>query len=627
MDKEYLEILTVDDYVELKKELNKKFEENLHLLDISGYLEILEIMLKYNKNLKLSLHHFKHFINEKSSKNLDENIKKTLKVNMNASVKDDFKTIEQHDFNEKNALIFYDIIEKKITITSNFLKVLDIPEKKYTFYSLIKELYKKIDGIKPFFMKLKNEIYNDTEKIEIFYFKNGKKLEIVYKIYEFNDYRGLLFNIKILNDYYPILNYDELTGVLKRDIILKLIEDYSKDYRNKNMAVVLINLNSFRNVNNLFGFKMGDYVLKKISERIKFTIRKGDILGRISGDEFVLLLNNYNSIVNLRMIAERLLEKISEPIILLNKSYKVTASLGIAILEENKKNINHIMEYANLALEKAKIKHGNSYQFYEDIYHKEILRELKIDRELKEAIEEDQFIIYYQPLFNSQSQKITGFEALVRWKHPEKGIVSPMEFIPIAEKNGDIIPLGNLILKKAINEMKDILEAYNLKLSINFSAKQFDSPKFTHNINDIIGETRIKSKYIELEITETAVMENLDMNIQKMKELKNLGYSLAIDDFGTGYSSLSYLRKFPVNKLKIDRSFIQNLLNDEELQKIIKYIVKIAEALKLEVVMEGIEKEEEINVLKELGCTTLQGYYLCRPQPLDILKEKIKGFL
>jgi diguanylate cyclase (GGDEF)-like protein len=442
-----------------------------------------------------------------------------------------------------------------------------------------------------------------------------------------NDYRGLLFNIKLLNDYYPVLNYDELTGALKRDIILKLIDDYSKDYRNKNMAVVLINLNSFRNVNNLFGFKMGDYVLKKIAERIKFTIRKGDILGRISGDEFVLLLNNYNSIVNLRMIAERLLEKISEPIILLNKSYKITASLGIAILEENKKNITHIMEYANLALEKAKTKHGNSYQFYEDVYHKEILRELKIDRELKEAIEEDQFVIYYQPLFNSHSQKITGFEALVRWNHPEKGIISPIDFIPIAEKNGDIIPLGKLILKKSIKEMRDILETYNLKVSVNFSAKQFDSADFTENINNIIGETGIKSKHIELEITETAVMENLDMNIQKMKELKNLGYSLAIDDFGTGYSSLSYLRKFPVNKLKIDRSFIQNLTNDEELQKIIKYIIKIAETLKLEVVMEGIEKEEEIKILKELGCTTLQGYYLCRPQPLDKLKEKIKNFL
>jgi EAL domain-containing protein (putative c-di-GMP-specific phosphodiesterase class I) len=247
-----------------------------------------------------------------------------------------------------------------------------------------------------------------------------------------------------------------------------------------------------------------------------------------------------------------------------------------------------------------------------------------LENELKAAILNDEFEIHYQPQFDIIEKRIVGLEALVRWNHPLKGIISPDKFIPLAEKNGDIIPLGKLILKKSIVESKDILDLYKLKLAINFSGRQFDDPDLVNIISSIITETEQTSKQIEIEVTETTAMNNLEINIEKMKELRHLHFGLAIDDFGAGYSSLTYLRKFPITKLKIDRGFIINIVHDKELQSIVKSIIDIGKTLKVRVVMEGIETKDELDVLKKIGCHIFQGYFFERPIKIEQLKRNFE---
>lgn len=601
--------MKVKDYIRIKNNLTRQILDSLDNFDLHELIDFIERMISINPELKLNLLEVKKLLSEKKERN--------------SFIPADIK-VKEFDYDEQNALLFIDTLKHEISITSNFFNIFDIERREYSLKGLIKSVLRNMEDSRKILKTLRNDTVINKEYMETVYLKNGKKLEIIYKIYELPEYQGILFNIKRIDNIAPLINYDNLTGTLNREIILDKLEDLTAFNKANDIAVLLINLNDFRNINNLFGYKLGDYVIKSISSRIEDTIRKYDILGRINGDEFILILTNYKAIRNVEIICKRILEIIQDPVMLANKKYKVTASIGISIYDQQNKSASKLMSSANLALIKAREKGKNNFEFYDDSLHNIYLHEINMENELKNAIATDEFEIHYQPQFDVENKKIISLEALVRWKHPKKGIISPDKFIPIAEKNGDIIPLGKLILRKSLIESKEILELYNLKLAINFSGTQFDDPSLVDIMSSVIMETDQAAKYIELEITETTAMNNLEINIEKMKELRHLNFGLAIDDFGAGYSSLTYLRKFPITKLKIDRGFIINIVHDKELQSIVKSIIDIGKTLKVSVVMEGIETNEELRVLRKIGCNIFQGYFFERPIKIEQLKRNFE---
>jgi diguanylate cyclase (GGDEF)-like protein len=320
----------------------KQIIDGMDKLDLHDLLDFIEKMSLMHPCLQINLGEIKKIINKK-------NMEDSIIIPANEKVR-------EFDFDEQNAMFFVDTLNHEVSITSNFFRLFDIEHKEYSFRGLIKAVFKNVEEGRELLNNLRKDIIINKEYMETVYLKSKKKLEIIYKIYELQGYKGILFNIKRIDNVTPLINYDSLTGTLNREIILDKLEDLTTFKSEKDIAVLLINLNEFRNINNLFGYKLGDYVIKSISERIEQTIRKNDILGRINGDEFILILTHYKQLRNVEVISKRILEIIEEPVILANRNYKITASIGISIFNDQNKNSSKLMSSANLALLKAKEK-------------------------------------------------------------------------------------------------------------------------------------------------------------------------------------------------------------------------------------------------------------------------------
>jgi diguanylate cyclase (GGDEF)-like protein len=432
-----------------------------------------------------------------------------------------------------------------------------------------------------------------------------------------------------------LTNYDSLTGLENREKIKSKIDQELKSNLSDNFksAILYLDLNRFKNINDSLGHLIGDKLLQHVSHRLKSCIKEEDSVARIGDDEFVILLSKLNRKTlysHIEIIAKRVYGILKRPFLIDGNLLHITASIGVAILDDDGKHSNEILKNADTAMNLAKKDQDHYLRYYKKNMQKENISNLEIENDLNIALKENEFELYYQPQVDVKSDLIIGAEALIRWHHPKKGMISPFKFIPVAEETGLIVAIGEWVLKEACRRIKELQDDPNTperfkKISVNISSKQFRLPSFTTDVKTIIDETKIDPSFLELEVTEGALISNLDSAIEKMLILKELGIKFSIDDFGTGYSSLTYLKKLPVDIIKIDKSFISNMHADSNDKVLTQTIIQMSQNLRLGLIAEGVEKIEHLNFLEEKGCQSYQGYFFCKPIPFDKFKELLLG--
>ncbi|WP_262687262.1 putative bifunctional diguanylate cyclase/phosphodiesterase [Paenibacillus baimaensis] len=422
-------------------------------------------------------------------------------------------------------------------------------------------------------------------------------------------------------------NYDFLTGLpnlrLFSETFQKRIESAAK--HDSSIAVLFIDLDRFKWINDTYGHSVGDYFLKETSKRITHTLKANELGSRIGGDEFILLLLGYSQ-ETIAEKAEQISTLLSQPLLYEGQEISVTPSIGISLFPENGDSVETLVKHADIAMYRAKEQGRNNYQFYACEMEDAIVRRAVLENGIRKALERNEFILYYQPQIDLETKKIVGLEALVRWIHPEHGLISPVEFIPIAEETGLIVPIGEWILQTACEQAKlwQVQGFPKLRISVNLSARQVQQKNLVEKISSILQTSELEPELLELEITESIAMYNEEYVINKLLSLKKIGIKIAIDDFGTGYSSLNYLNKFPIDTLKIDRSFVNQIKNTTDNQEIITTIIVMARNLKLKVIAEGVETVEQLRFLEEQQCNEVQGFYFSKPLTVEGIQALLK---
>ena len=423
-------------------------------------------------------------------------------------------------------------------------------------------------------------------------------------------------------------HHDYLTALPNRVKFQKEIQAMIDNRKNSdnNLAILFIDLDHFKNINDSFGHDIGDQVIKITADRISQCIRKDDTLARFGGDEFVVLIDDYYDKNDLEAVAENIISCISRPVLIENMTMFVSCSIGISMYQEEIDSYHDFIKYADTAMYKAKEHGRNTYQFYSSDMTEMAFERVLMETSMRFALEKEEFVVHYQPQIDARLDKIVGMEALVRWNHEKMGLVSPSTFIPLAEETGLIIALDQWVMKRGMIQMREWYEAglNPGRLSLNLSVKQLQQEDFIEVVKNMLNETGCKAEWIEFEITESHIMHNVMEAIDTLKSIKVLGISIAIDDFGTGYSSLSYLKKLPVNKLKIDRSFIIDIPDNKEDAAITNAIIAIAESLNLRVIAEGVETRKQKEYLLKCGCHFIQGYLYHKPMPAKRMEKVLQ---
>ena len=429
---------------------------------------------------------------------------------------------------------------------------------------------------------------------------------------------------KNLEQIHRLAFYDLLTGLPNRRLLLdRLQHALAQCGRNQlDGALLFIDLDNFKDLNDTLGHDMGDHLLQQVAQRLSHHIREEDTLARLGGDEFVLMLEGLHLqhsevIAQIETVATKLIQVLAEPYVLQGRSHTSTASIGIALFSEALGTVDELLKRADLAMYQAKAAGRNTLRFFNPEMQAEVSARASLEIDLRQSLGARQFILHYQPQVNAQGQ-LLGAEALVRWQHPNRGLVAPGEFIPLAESTGLILPLGRWILHSACLQLvawaTDPRRA-QLTLAVNFSARQFHHRDFVDDVLAVLDETGANPQRLELELTESHLVQDVETMIVKMGQLKARGVRFALDDFGTGYSSLSYLKRLPLNQLKIDRSFVRDLLDDPNDAAIVRTIVALGGSLDLEVIAEGVETPAQRDALLRLGCQRFQGYLFGKPEP------------
>ena len=412
-------------------------------------------------------------------------------------------------------------------------------------------------------------------------------------------------------------HYDDLTGLTNKALFHDRLDQaiHNAERKDEVLAVLFIDLDNFKYVNDSMGHSVGDKLLKIIGNKLIESTRKSDTVSRWGGDEFCILLPNIKRLSGIFKLCDRILNTHLNNIIIEGQELHITASIGVSLFPQDGTSPDMLIKNADAAMYKSKELGKNQFHLYKPDMNEEVMERLNVETNLFRAIKNEEFQIVYQPQLSLKSNKIVGFEALVRWNQPDMGVLAPYKFIPIAEETNLIIPLGEWIIKKVCEQAKLWNDkGYNLKAGINISAKQFNQDKLVEIIQNTIKETSIKPNHIELELTESIIMKNVKRTLRICRKLKKMGISISVDDFGTGYSSLSYLKDFPIDKLKIDQSFISNLADhDGDDAKIANLVIDLGHKLGLEVVAEGVETQNQIDFLRKYACDEIQGFILSKP--------------
>jgi diguanylate cyclase (GGDEF)-like protein len=421
--------------------------------------------------------------------------------------------------------------------------------------------------------------------------------------------------------------YDNVTGLNNRHYFKEQLESIIKDadrYQ-KNCAVLVIDLDGFKKVNDTLGHASGDQLLRLVSQRLKEGLRNNDIICRLGGDEFAVIVKPGITQQQVEVLAQRLTQSVAPVYLLENERVFVTASIGISLYPEQADNLEMLIRNADIAMYQAKDQGKNGYCTYHPSSSDRINTRFRLENDLHEALTSNQFSLHYQPLFSADKLELSGFEALLRWNHPELGYISPVEFIPYMESTEMIFPVGEWVLQKAIQQLFEWKRIkHSLYISINLSGEQLKSKPSIDRLISIFNESPLNQGDIELELTESSLLETSDTIRYRMQQLLDAGFLLALDDFGTGYSSLSYLHNFPLTRIKIDQAFAKTLSLNPDSQAMIRTIVAIGEALNLNVTAEGIETDQQMKIFSNLGVDNLQGFFLGKPMPADECLTVIK---
>ncbi|MTI67189.1 MAG: EAL domain-containing protein [Firmicutes bacterium] len=456
--------------------------------------------------------------------------------------------------------------------------------------------------------RLKNNSIRDTEIFSIPLKLNNEKLCCIM----IKD----VTKINKLEERVSFLQYtDSLTKLSNKDFLLELLEEKLKKKINQEIYILFIDLDDFKKINDNLGYKNGNYVLEEFTNRLKKSVSNNSFISRFGGDEFIVLINKNDSDNKFKNIVRDIFSSMEKPFIIEDKYIYMNISIGVSKYPEHGKEAMDLIRNAEVAMNKAKEGEGNRVEIYTSKLNDKIRTDFIYDSYLRYALEYEELYLNYQPIINTKSGEIIGAEALLRWENDDLGNISPSTFIPIAEKNGTIIKIGKWVLKKACRQNKrwQDLGYKPIFISVNVSALQLKESNFYKTVKEILDETKLDSKYLELEITETVYMSYSAKINENLKRIKELGVSLAIDDFGTGYSSFSKLRKESISKLKIDKSFVDDVCSDTHNKKITSAIISMSKSLQLEVVAEGVETEKHLKFLKGKSCDMYQGYLFSKP--------------
>lgn len=409
-----------------------------------------------------------------------------------------------------------------------------------------------------------------------------------------------------------LANSDTLTGLPNRAVFSADLSRFVE--REAKHALLVFDLDNFKKINDSLGHALGDSLLIKLAERLEHMAKQHERLYRLGGDEFAILLENTNDIHTITTLAKELLKLINRPFFINQHELAVTSSIGIVLYPEDGKDPEALLRNADTAMYHAKNEGANRYLFFNDSMNKQAVKRLQLENLIRHGLKEDYFTVYYQPKMDILSGQLVGMEALVRFITPKRGLISPAAFIPVSEETGQIVEIGEVVLRKACRDVKRWIDQglFHGRVAVNLSVKQFMLPYLCEQIDDVLQETELPSYHLELEITEGTVMQSPKIAIETMKKLRARGIHLAMDDFGTGYSSLAYLKQFPLNTLKIDKAFIDDM-NTARGRNMVDTIVTIAHNLSLTVVAEGVEYEEQLQQLKQLRCEIIQGYFYSKP--------------
>lgn len=414
-------------------------------------------------------------------------------------------------------------------------------------------------------------------------------------------------------------NHDTLTGIANRNLLNDRLERailFARRLRQK-VAVLFLDLDRFKIVNDSLGHESGDALLKIVAERLKNCVRQGDTVARIGGDEFVVLLSELEMATDAARIAQKVIDSLAEPITILSNNLSASASIGISIYPDDGQDAESLLKNADVAMYRAKQSGPGQYSLYTRDMNARALELFKLESDLRNALDRHEFELHYQPRVELASGRVTSVEALIRWRRGEQGLISPAHFIPLAEETGLIVPIGEWVLRTACAQMRRWRDdGYDgMRMAVNLSPRQFKQPDLFEKIGAILAESELDARHLELEITESMAMQDPKRTQELLARLSTFGIALAIDDFGTGYSSLAYLKRFPIDYLKIDQSFVRGLPGDEDDAHIVRAIIALGKSLKLVLIAEGVETEQQLDFMRAEGCDEMQGYLFSKPRP------------
>ena len=423
-----------------------------------------------------------------------------------------------------------------------------------------------------------------------------------------------------------LAHHDALTALPNKNLFLDRLKQSIKHAKrqHQSLAVLFLDLDRFKEINDTYGHDVGDELLKGIAQRLQTCVREDDTVARIGGDEFTIILPNTNQ-VSVVKVVEKIFDDMKQPFIITGVDIHATFSVGISVYKQDGETPDILLRNADTAMYKAKDNGKNSYQFYNQQMTELVRKRLQLDTDIRNGLKNGEFEAYYQPKIDATTLRIEGLEALIRWNHPTKGLLYPVEFIPFAEEIGLIVEIDRYMLEHCVNQLVEWSAAgyKSGKLSINVSTKKLESDNFRSELYRIVEKSGVDTELLELEILESQIMKDPERSVDILRSIRSLGISISIDDFGTGYSSLSYLKKLPVSKLKIDRSFIMDVPEDEDDAAIVKTIIALAKNLGLEIIAEGVETEGQIEFLVQEGCHTIQGYYYSKA----LTKDECEAFM